>query len=144
MNQLKMVLKCRRFKTCVLVLWMCLSFGLFHIWGTENVGEDPPKSIRSTYDDFQFFLQKATQMALTSTLSYNEKSNQPDNNLTTNQLSANRKEVVANDNESFIQSLAPNVPYEFWMREKSKISSGKFKHTCAYYPSVLDLQFNNK
>ncbi|EFX71699.1 hypothetical protein DAPPUDRAFT_308784 [Daphnia pulex] len=29
------------------------------------------------------------------------------------------------------------------MREKSKISGGKFKHTCAYYPSILDLQFNN-
>ena len=85
-------------------------------------------------------------MAPTSTLAYNGKSNQPNNLATsTDQLSAKGNgQEVTNDTESFIQSLAPNVPYEIWMREKSKNSSAKFKHTCAYFPSVLDLQFNNK
>lgn len=138
-----MVAKCRRFKTCVLVLWMCLSYGLFHMWSPED-GEDSSKSTKFTYEDFRFLLLKATKIPLTSTLSYNGKNNQL--NLTTNNETKRiEKKEFVKDAESFIQGLAPNVPYEFWMtREKSKNSSSKYKHTCAYFPSVLDLQFNNK
>jgi hypothetical protein len=41
-----------------------------------------------------------------------------------------------------IQQRVPNVPFEFWLREKSKIY-GK-NHTCAFYPNVFDIKFNNK
>jgi hypothetical protein len=51
-----------------------------------------------------------------------------------------------NDMESFIQGLAHNVPYEYWMHEKAKNSSSKNKPKpkCAIFPSVFDLRFNNK
>lgn len=42
----------------------------------------------------------------------------------------------------FIQRRVPNVPFEFWIKEKSKIY-GK-NHTCAFYPNVFDIKFNNK
>ncbi|EFX71575.1 hypothetical protein DAPPUDRAFT_308785 [Daphnia pulex] len=46
---------------------------------------------------------------------------------------------------SFIQGLAHNVPYEYWMHEKAKNSSSKNKPKpkCAFFPSVFDLRFNN-
>lgn len=131
--------KCRRLKTCVLVLWMCLSYGLFHMWDTVSDGEDSLKSTKFTYEDF---LHKATKVPLISTLFYKGKNSQPNTTINQTQFT---KESANNNAESFIQSLAPNVPYEFWMtRENSKNSSSKYKHTCAYFPNVLDLQFNNK
>lgn len=42
---------------------------------------------------------------------------------------------------NLIQKRVPNLTFDLWMKEKSKIY-GK-NHTCAFYPNIFDIKFNN-
>jgi hypothetical protein len=104
---------------------MCLCYGLFHQWISQERNWIAPQN-------YNLGLNGNRRPATSS-----------------NQISTVVKEKIPqdkNDMETFIQGLAPNVPYEFWMREKTKnaVNISKIKLKCAYFPSVFDLRFNNK
>ena len=68
---------------------------------------------------------------------------QPDPTGPSNLLKVDRQKSLGDEELApLIQQRVPNVPFEFWIKEKSKIY-GK-NHTCAFYPNVFDIKFNNK
>lgn len=111
----------------LLAIWMCLCYGFFHTWISQE------KNFILLQNNYNFGV--------------NNRNNRLD--ITNKEISGViNKEQTPNDKnemESFIQGVAPNVPYEFWMREKAKNSEkNPIKQKCAYFPSVFDIRFNNK
>ena len=132
----------------LLVVWTCLCYGLFQISsrggadsqsGAGYAGAGPVNS--------RLLLQKVTETPLTSTAASSGVAigtgTQPVTSTDPAGVKIDRQKTLGDDEMApFIQRRVPNVPFEFWLREKSKIY-GK-NHTCAFYPSVFDIKFNNK
>lgn len=137
----------------LLVVWTCLCYGLFQIssrgagdssngMGAGYAGAGPVNS--------RLLLQKVTETPLTSTAASSGvlaigTGTQPVTSISSDPVAIKiDKQKSLDDDEMapFIQRRVPNVPFEFWVREKAKIY-GK-NHTCAFYPSVFDIKFNNK
>ena len=114
----------------LLTIWMCLYYGVFHVWIAQE---------RNWIIPLNYNVGATT----------NDRDNRrgPEHKISIDVINKRiQKKDDNHDVESFIQELAPNVPYEFWVREKAKISNNKnkIKNKCAYFPSVFDLRFNNK
>ena len=123
----------------LLVLWTFVCYGLFQLTTLNDAGAYISVSSR-------LLLQKVTDPATA----------QPDAGAETPSSAAVSGDVVVDDPwpsvdqrqspseqelAQTIQKGVPNVPLAYWVKEKSKISSKN--HTCAVYPSVLDIKFNN-
>ena len=109
---------------------MCLCYGLFHVW----IAQERNWIIPLNYN-------------VGATTNDRDNSRGPEHKISIDVINKTiQKKDENHDVESFIQDLAPNVPYEFWVREKAKISNNKnkIKNKCADFPSVFDLRLNNK
>lgn len=140
----------------LLVAWTCLCYAVFQI---SSRGVNDSGNIGAGYAgagpvNSRLLLQKVTETppASTSTLSQSSflgVGTQPSQfgaTSATDSVSGvkvdRHKSLGDEEMAPLIQQRVPNVPFEFWLREKSKIY-GK-NHTCAFYPNVFDIKFNNK
>ena len=113
----------------LLTIWMCLCYGVFHVWIAQD---------RNWITSRNYKVNAANDR---------DNNRRPEHKISIDVINKTIQKKDDNHNvESFIQELAPNVPYEFWVREKAKISNNKnkIKNKCASFPSVFDLRFNNK
>lgn len=132
----------------LLVVWTCLCYGLFQISsrgsgdssngnGAVYAGAGPVNS--------RLLLQKVTETPLTSTAASSGVvvGTQLVTSTDPAGIKIDRQKFQGDDDMApFIQRRVPNVPFEYWLKKKDKIY-GK-NHTCAFYPSVFDIKFNNK
>jgi hypothetical protein len=135
----------------VLVVWTCLCYGLFQISSHGSGGGDSSSGgggagyAGAGPVNSRLLLQKVTETPLTSTAASSGVAvgTQPITSTDPAALKIDKQKIPDDDEMApFIQQRVPNVPFEFWLREKAKIY-GK-NHTCAFYPSVFDIKFNNK
>lgn len=134
----------------VLVVWTCLCYGLFQI-SSHGSADSSSSGAGAGYAgagpvNSRLLLQKVTETPLTSTAASSGvavgTATQPATSTDPAGVKIDRtKPTDEEDMAPFIQQRVPNVPFEFWLREKAKIY-GK-NHTCAFYPSVFDIKFNN-
>lgn len=132
----------------LLVAWTFLCYALFQISGGKS-GAGPADGGALDYAgvgsvNSRLLLQKVTESPPTSTAF--GAANTPPASTDPSGAKAPERQKSAPTNEErlapFIQERVPNVPFEFWLREKNRIY-GK-NHTCAFYPSVFDIKYNNK
>ena len=130
----------------LLVIWTCLCYGLFQISSRGSVDSSSNGGYAGAGPvNSRLLLQKVTETP-TSTAASNgvATGTQPSSGSTDSVAVKVDRQKSPDDDElaPFIQRRIPNVPFEYWLKEKSKIY-GK-NHTCAFYPSVFDIKFNNE
>lgn len=142
----------------LLIAWTFLCYALFQMssgggGGGNAGGGEAPNSIDYAGTgsvNSRLLLQKVTESPPTSTAFAPGVANTPTpRHGGTEAGAALKTDAQAKSAPSAEQQLAPliqanvpNVPFEFWLREKNRIY-GK-NHTCAFYPSVFDIKYNNK
>ena len=111
----------------LLTVWVCFPYGTFTIW--------KKRVLNTTFLSSNKFIEAPL---------YDISQNEADieTNFITNIPNDSSISPVDKDIASSIQQRIRNLPFDFWLREKKKIS-GK-NHACAYFPDIFDLKFNNK
>lgn len=117
----------------LLALWMCFCYGTYNVWNRHVFGS-------------AFLLQNIADPPLIrpTKVSYGELAVGADDFLLAPETPIDEPQISQDDNDiaSLIQRRIPNLPFDFWQRENSKIRNKN--HRCASYPSIFDLKFNNK
>ena len=117
----------------VLVVWTFVCYGLFQLTSPNEAGAYIGSAVNS-----RLLLQKVTDSPLLTTGSaMSDAAAAGDRAPKIDVQDTPKEEELA----ALIQKGVPNVPFAFWMREKGRIVSKN--HTCAIYPSVFDIRFNN-
>ena len=129
----------------LLVAWTFLCYALFQISGSKSGAGDGSMDYAGAGPvNSRLLLQKVTESPATSTVALNVANTPSASTDASAAKSPERQKSPTNEEQlaPFIQERVPNVPFEFWLREKNRIY-GK-NHTCAFYPSVFDIKYNNK
>jgi len=129
-------LRSSRRAVSVLAIWTCFCYALFQFSSNSESSAYVGANVNT-----RLLLQKVTETPLSTTpmMASNVGS------LADTVTSVPRIDTInSNLNDELTPMIArriPNVPFEYWLKEKSKIY-GK-NHTCAFYPNVFDIKFNN-
>ena len=128
-------LRLSRRSVSVVAIWTCLCYALFQF---------SPNSESSAYIganvNTRLLLQKVTETPVSTTAS-GAASVAVDSVTSVPRADTANSNLKEDELTPMIARRIPNVPFEFWLKEKSKIY-GK-NHTCAFYPNVFDIKFNN-
>lgn len=131
-------LRSSRRAVSVLVIWTCLCYALFQFSSNSE-----SNAYVGTNVNTRLLLQKVTETPVSTTPATAVGAAAPVSDAVTSVQRVDPANSNLNDEEltPMIARRIPNVPFEFWLKEKSKIY-GK-NHTCAFYPNVFDIKFNN-
>jgi len=118
----------------VLFVWSTLCYGLFLFSGNGQSSEYVGANVNT-----RLLLQKVTETPPSTPSSPTSPSAAAAVDAVDNAPKANQSKEA--ELTPLIARKIPNIPFEFWLKEKSKIYTKN--HTCAFYPNVFDIKFNN-